>query len=867
MKKLIYIFLLLPFLSIGQTANGTETKQNAFRSLSPQTVATPVNLATMGTDGTIGKTPESNYTRSSRTININGVAQDLSTNRDWQTGYADTGVLTFAGMTPNSSTTINIGACKGWIIDNETNPLAPTKTYVDYPGATNVTVPSVGSAIGSYVLLNSSGITFITTQPTPAQRKAYIYLGKVGHPAGAITVVANTPDNILSPLGQVRALYNALDFINEGVSVAPNGANLNVNLNAGYITGSGINFVTDDTSPNRLTVNPQTPASFIIRTQTGAGGGSTTTVTPGNYDVGGVVTAVPGGSNSATIQYVFYAPGAGVFFQLGQNVYPSLTDAVAAANSESFVIYPNFVDNVILIGQLVVTKSATDLSNTSQARFLKASKIGEIGGSNSGISTATLQSAYNNSLVPQITTSTLGAVTVRRGSASDSDNVIAVQNGAGTNTFSVNGNGDVTGNINHNTLTNLQTAQTGVTYGHITDGAQTIVGNKTFSNDHVINGFISGSFSRVLPIGNTSIGQTINVTGTDNTSAVLGGTAINYDEDGFVRAGTNLPNVFRATNNKSTNQPGLNIFPLRGEFTQNGTGSLNIVTALAASLSGTGTGSIATSSFLRCSMSGGFFNYNINNFYGIDLSTMPNITGGGVTNSRAIFIGDVYGSTLARGIDLNVSSGTGKHNIYSAGSAPNYFNGNLLIGTTVSNGNAFRLTGTAELITTPTTSAGTYDIITRNTSTGVVEKIPITTFATTASPTFTGTPTAPTATAGTNTTQIATTAFVQTATGGYKKYVALVSQSGTSAPTVTVLENTFGGTVVWTRAATGNYHGTLTGVYTLDKTTAQITGNFSNVLTSAYRVSSDVVAFQTTSSGTAVDSGVTNATLEIRVYP
>lgn len=35
--------------------------------------------------------------------------------------------------------------------------------------------------------------------------------------------------------------------------------------------------------------------------------------------------------------------------------------------------------------------------------------------------------------------------------------------------------------------------------------------------------------------------------------------------------------------------------------------------------------------------------------------------------------------------------------------------------------------------------------------------------ATLASPTFTGTPTAPTATAGTNTTQIATTAFVKTA--------------------------------------------------------------------------------------------------------
>ena len=55
---------------------------------------------------------------------------------------------------------------------------------------------------------------------------------------------------------------------------------------------------------------------------------------------------------------------------------------------------------------------------------------------------------------------------------------------------------------------------------------------------------------------------------------------------------------------------------------------------------------------------------------------------------------------------------------------------------------------------TPTTSAGTYYFLTRNTSTGVIEKIN-TDIA------LTGTPTAPTATAGTNTTQIATTAFVK----------------------------------------------------------------------------------------------------------
>lgn len=131
-----------------------------------------------------------------------------------------------------------------------------------------------------------------------------------------------------------------------------------------------------------------------------------------------------------------------------------------------------------------------------------------------------------------------------------------------------------------------------------------------------------------------------------------------------------------------------------------------------------------------------------------------------------------------------------------------------------------------------------------------------------ASPTFTGTPTAPTATAGTNTTQIATTAFVQAAIGNYKKYVALLSQSGANAPTATVLENTLGGTVVWTRNSTGLYTGTLAGVFTANKTWTSITSTTTGTVTGAVSTSVDSVVVATSSS----DSSLTNSAIEIRVY-
>lgn len=302
--------------------------------------------------------------------------------------------------------------------------------------------------------------------------------------------------------------------------------------------------------------------------------------------------------------------------------------------------------------------------------------------------------------------------------------------------------------------------------------------------------------------------------------------------------------------------------------------------------------------------------------------------------------------------------------------------GGILINTT-SNPSSFKLnvngtTGLASTLTllaTPTTSAGTYDILTRNTSTGAVEKVASSTialdnnvvhktgfetilgtkrfeavettigvsfleqaentylsatgytsiafdansmnimtgagknfninhasvtsgktfslpnatgtfaltsdlsaYATTASPAFTGTPTAPTAAPGTNTNQVATMAALQAATSAvrpYLVYTALISQSGTSAPTEIVLENTLGATATWSRSAAGTYQASFSSaVLTANKTavfvTKQITG-FTDVVVSANSnntASIDVVV----SNGTLRDSELNKASLEIRVY-
>ena len=103
---------------------------------------------------------------------------------------------------------------------------------------------------------------------------------------------------------------------------------------------------------------------------------------------------------------------------------------------------------------------------------------------------------------------------------------------------------------------------------------------------------------------------------------------------------------------------------------------------------------------------------------------------------------------------------------------------------------------------------------------------------------------------------------------GYLEYVALLSQTNTDAPVATVLKNTLGGTVVWTRFEAGVYFGTLTGMFPVAKTVCSpqvlftSSGNV-NTRSDFFRANDNAVEVDTGGS----DSELFNTTIEIRVYP
>lgn len=103
-----------------------------------------------------------------------------------------------------------------------------------------------------------------------------------------------------------------------------------------------------------------------------------------------------------------------------------------------------------------------------------------------------------------------------------------------------------------------------------------------------------------------------------------------------------------------------------------------------------------------------------------------------------------------------------------------------------------------------------------------------------------------------------------------KKYVAIINQSGSSAPVATVLENTIGN-IVWSRVATGTYLGTLNGAFPVNKVlilSSMGVGGPAAEINSARAVDNFVYLVSISNSTyNPVDSALVNANIEIRVYP
>jgi len=113
-------------------------------------------------------------------------------------------------------------------------------------------------------------------------------------------------------------------------------------------------------------------------------------------------------------------------------------------------------------------------------------------------------------------------------------------------------------------------------------------------------------------------------------------------------------------------------------------------------------------------------------------------------------------------------------------------------------------------------------------------------------------------------------AFANSYSLGYTVYTALITQAGTAAPVATVLQNTTGGTIAWTRNSTGRYVATISGAnFTANKTAVIVTsgGNSDMILRPVVSSTTTVDWYNIDSSDNAVSDVISaTTTVEIRIY-
>lgn len=295
------------------------------------------------------------------------------------TGIISGGVMT-VGTNP---TTVNISALHGYYVNHATPGSTFVKT-ITLPAQTAIPLASTSQVVTWWMVDPNGNIIQQATQPTVTQRRGNIQLGVTAYSsaAGAIFNIQTTPVIDRQAVNQLYDFFYSLGpFSITGNHISANGANLSWNKSAGSLFSAGFNYATSVTNPHIVSSPAVTLATFRYATQLSGSQSLTqrTTLDVANYDAGGVITPIPGGTNTCTIHRIFQfatnLTSEQFAIQYGQTIYSNLANAQAAIITDPFILNPDFQGIGILIGNIIVIKSATDLSNPAQAIFVPATRF------------------------------------------------------------------------------------------------------------------------------------------------------------------------------------------------------------------------------------------------------------------------------------------------------------------------------------------------------------------------------------------------------------------------------------------------------------------------------------------------------------
>lgn len=287
-----------------------------------------------------------------------------------------TGVLSGGNFTA-AGTSIAVQETVGYVVDYATDDVRPTLTRVHVPAQNVALSPAALLRTLTWWQVDANGnFIELLDDPTAIERRTRITLGFSIVFGGVVVFTKAVPLIMEQPANQFADLTDFLGpFIVSGCVHSANGVNLSWNITAGELFSRSFNHTLVPDNPNVAPIAAQSPAQFRrALSNTTVFGAPVTTIDPANYDLGGVLTPVPGGVNVSTIQRVFVfaqdnAPDQ-LVVQYGQRTYASLSAAVAGVGVEPYVVNPVFVS--ALVGWICVIRTATNLSDPTQATFIPA---------------------------------------------------------------------------------------------------------------------------------------------------------------------------------------------------------------------------------------------------------------------------------------------------------------------------------------------------------------------------------------------------------------------------------------------------------------------------------------------------------------
>lgn len=288
------------------------------------------------------------------------------------TGVISGGVLSINGGDPTKFDTTAITV----VFADYTTPSKSTATVVTFGPFTAVTVTNLATSPVSYIGINSSGtIIQQTTKFTNTQRRSIASIGAVVHSnhinLNAVNALVSPARQLLNQFGDGLRAIGQLNL--SGNLYAPLGATTQIQRSAGELFSPGANFHVNPDDPHSALLSAVSPVTFRYRLANSTEYADRSTIDPANYDLAGVLTAVP--SNRYTVQLIALFQSGITRIQYGQALYNTLSDAVSAAQAQGMVVESNILENGVIRGYLAVKGDASDLSSSTQAVFINLSKF------------------------------------------------------------------------------------------------------------------------------------------------------------------------------------------------------------------------------------------------------------------------------------------------------------------------------------------------------------------------------------------------------------------------------------------------------------------------------------------------------------